>query len=129
MNLVEFEQKATKQKSIEDAALIEVFEVCAAEVQNQHQYKEWFIDSGATTLVTSNLDLLSHVKNALKSAMTTTSRNLLLITGKGSATIDANKAIDNVYYVLDTVKILLFVGNLSTLDITNSLALEIVEYF
>lgn len=129
MNLVEFEQKATKQKSIEDAALIEVFEVCAAEVQNQHQSKEWFIDSGATTLVTSNLDLLSHVKNALKSAMTTTSRNLLLITGKGSATIDANKAIDNVYYVLDTVKILLFVGNLSTLDITNSLALEIVEYF
>jgi hypothetical protein len=95
----------------DEAALAEVFEICAAEVkQKARREEDWFLDSGATTHVTGNRDLLTDIRIAPKSNVTTVGGNALPVEGHGKATISDNKVVDNILYVPSMKKNLLSVG-------------------
>jgi hypothetical protein len=93
-----------------DAALAQVFEVCATEIKSQRQPDDWFIDSGASAHVTGDRNLISDVRNAPQSNVTTAGGRVLPVMGQGSANLDLTKEIQRVLYVPGMYKNLLSVG-------------------
>ena len=93
-----------------DAALEQVFEVCAAEIKSQRQPDNWFIDSGASAHVTGDRKLISDVRAAPQSTVTTAGGRVLPVMGQGSANLDINKEIQRILYVPGMCKNLLSVG-------------------
>ena len=93
-----------------DVALAQVIDVCAAEITSQRQPDDWFIDSGASAHVTGDRTLISDVRSAPQSNVTTAGGRVLPIMGQGSANLDKNKEIQRVLYVPGMCKNLLSVG-------------------
>jgi hypothetical protein len=88
-----------------------VFEICAAEVnQKARREHNWFLDSGATTHVTGNRELLTDIRIAPKSNVTTVGGNALPVEGHDKAIVSGNKVVDNILYVPGMQKNLLPVG-------------------
>jgi transposase InsO family protein len=93
-----------------DAALAQVFEVCAAEIKSQREPDDCFIDSGASAHVTSDRNLISDVRNAPQSNVTTAGGRVLPVMGQGSTNLDLNKEIQRILYIPGMYKNLLSVG-------------------
>jgi hypothetical protein len=95
----------------EEAAFVEIFEICAAEVkQREKKEEDWFLDSGANAHVTGNKALLTDIRDASKSTVTTAGSNSLLVMGHGKTNLDENKVIDNILYIPSMTKNLLSIG-------------------
>jgi hypothetical protein len=73
---------------------------------------EWFFDSSASTHVIGNRALLTDVRPAPLSTITTANVNSLPIVAHGTAAIDKNKKVKQVMYVFCLRKNLLSVGKL-----------------
>jgi hypothetical protein len=88
-----------------------VFEICATEVnQKARREHDWFLDSGATTHIIGNRELLTNIRVAPKSNVITVGGNALSVEGHGKAIVSRNKVVDNILYVPGLQKNLLSVG-------------------
>jgi hypothetical protein len=92
-----------------DEALAEVLDIYAAEVKKSNGEDDWFIDSGASTHVTGNRNLLYEIRHAPHSTVSIATGKALPIVGEGVATLD-NKSVDKIMYVPGMCKNLLLVG-------------------
>ena len=85
-------------------------EVCAIDTFNPPPPpRNWYLDSGASTHVTGNRDLLTEIRRGPNSRITTANGRTLPVTAQGALTLSGNK-ISEVLYVPGLCKNLLSVG-------------------
>lgn len=101
------EQEDTHQEEEQD------HEVYATEVSIPNLANNWYFDSGASTHVTGNKDLLSNISEGPTAKITTASGITLPVAAKGAINLPGNKSISNVLYVPGLCKNLLSIGKLA----------------
>ena len=84
-------------------------EVCVIDTFNLPPPRNWYLDSGASTHVTGNRDLLTEIRRGPNSQITTANGRALPVMAQGALTLSGNK-ISEVLYVPGLCKNLLSVG-------------------